>query len=115
MRLVGHLKRKHSTNSYEIGRAWIQYGRSYLDENKGANVRRDIFRNNRLKACEIIAIKRVAENDLNIRQEENEESVEKSCPTRVLIEKLSYDLITQKPEEIRNYDEPDKNSKLVKK
>ncbi|CAI9719292.1 Hypothetical predicted protein [Octopus vulgaris] len=101
---------RHTANSYSIWRTRNQDSRPYLDENKLANVRRDIFRNNRLTYSEISAIKHATENDINIRHKGNEESDELYSPPRGLIERLPSDQSTQRPEDTRNSIEPVKDS-----
>ncbi|CAI9720768.1 Hypothetical predicted protein [Octopus vulgaris] len=101
---------RHTTNSYSIWRTRNQDSRPYLDENKLANVRRDIFRNNRLTDSEISAIKHATENDINIRHKGNEESDEQYSPPRGLIERLPSDQSTQRPEDTINSIVPVKDS-----
>ncbi|CAI9726537.1 Hypothetical predicted protein [Octopus vulgaris] len=101
---------RHTANSYSIWRTRNQDSRPYLDENKLANVRRDILRNNRLTDSEISAIKHATENDINIRHKGNEESDEQYSPPRGLIERLPSDQSTQRPEDTRNFIEPVKDS-----
>ncbi|CAI9735336.1 Hypothetical predicted protein [Octopus vulgaris] len=101
---------RHTANSYSIWRTRNQDSRPYLDENKLANVRRDIFRNNRLTDSEISAIKHATENDINIRHKGNEESDEQYSPPRGLIERLPSDQSTQRPEDTRNSIVPVKDS-----
>ncbi|CAI9727582.1 Hypothetical predicted protein [Octopus vulgaris] len=101
---------RHTANSYSIWRTRNQDSRPYLDENKLANVRRDILRNNRLTDSEKSAIKHATENDINIRHKGNEESDEQYCPLRGLIERLPYDQSTQRPEDTRNSIVPVKDS-----
>ncbi|CAI9719876.1 Hypothetical predicted protein [Octopus vulgaris] len=101
---------RHTANSYSIWRTRNQDSRPYLDENKLANVRRDILRNNRLTDSEINAIKRATENDINIRHKGNEESDEQYSPPRGLIEILPSDQSTQRPEDTRNSIVPVKDS-----
>ncbi|CAI9726498.1 Hypothetical predicted protein [Octopus vulgaris] len=93
---------RHTANSYSIWRTRNQDSRPYLDENKLANVRRDILRNNRLTDSEISAIKHATENDINIRHKGNEESDEQYSPPRGLIERLPSDQSTQRSEDTRN-------------
>ncbi|CAI9731077.1 Hypothetical predicted protein [Octopus vulgaris] len=94
---------RHTANTYSIWRTRKQDSRPYLDENKLANVRKDILRNNRLTDSEISAIKHATENDINIRHKGNEESDEQYGPPRCLIERLPSDQSTQRPEDRRNY------------
>ncbi|CAI9722939.1 glycine receptor subunit alpha-2-like isoform X2 [Octopus vulgaris] len=101
---------RHTANSYSIWRTRNQDSGPYLDENKLANVRRDIFRNNRLTDSEISAIKHATENDINIRHKGNEESYEQYSPPRGLIERLPSDQSTQRPEDTRNSIVPVKDS-----
>ncbi|CAI9720324.1 Hypothetical predicted protein [Octopus vulgaris] len=101
---------RHTANSYSIWRTWNQDSRPYLDENKLANVRRDILRNNRLTDSKISAIKHATENDINIRHKGNEESDEQYSPPRGLIERLPSDQSTQRPEDTRNSIVPVKDS-----
>ncbi|CAI9725868.1 Hypothetical predicted protein [Octopus vulgaris] len=101
---------RHTANSYSIWRTRNQDSRPYLDENKLANVRRDILRNNRLTDSEISAIKHATENDINIRHKGNEESDEQYSPPRGLIERLPSDQSTQRPEDTRNSIVPVKDS-----
>ncbi|CAI9715383.1 Hypothetical predicted protein [Octopus vulgaris] len=101
---------RHTANSYSIWRTRNQDSRPYLDENKLANVRRDILRNNRLTDSEISAIKHATENDINIRHKGNEESDEQYSPPRGLIERLPPDQSTQRPEDTRNSIVPVKDS-----
>ncbi|CAI9722359.1 Hypothetical predicted protein [Octopus vulgaris] len=101
---------RHTANSYSIWRTRNQDSRPYLDENKLANVRKDILRNNRLAGSEISAIKHATENDINIRHKGNEESDEQYSPPRGLIERLPSDQSTQRPEDTRNSIEPVKDS-----
>ncbi|CAI9730190.1 Hypothetical predicted protein [Octopus vulgaris] len=101
---------RHTANSYSIWRTRNQDSRPYLDENKLANVRRDILRNNRLTDSEISAIKHTTENDINIRHKGNEESDEQYSPPRGLIERLPSDQSTQRPEDTRNSIVPVKDS-----
>ncbi|CAI9734372.1 Hypothetical predicted protein [Octopus vulgaris] len=101
---------RHTANSYSIWRTRNQDSRPYLDENKLANVRRDIFRHNRLTDSEISAIKHATENDINIRHKGNEESDEQYSPPRGLIERQPSDQSTQRPEDTRNSIVPVKDS-----
>ncbi|CAI9715839.1 Hypothetical predicted protein [Octopus vulgaris] len=101
---------RHTANSYSKWRTRNQDSRPYLDENKLANVRRDIPRNNKLTGSEISAIKHATENDINIRHKGNEESDEQNSPPRGLIERLPSDQSTQRPEDTRNSIEPVKDS-----
>ncbi|CAI9722986.1 Hypothetical predicted protein [Octopus vulgaris] len=101
---------RHTANSYSIWRTRNQGSRPYLDENKLANVRRDILRNNRRTDSEISAIKHATENDINIRHKGNEESDEQYSPPRGLIERLPSDQSTQRPEYTRNSIVPVKDS-----
>ncbi|CAI9721356.1 Hypothetical predicted protein [Octopus vulgaris] len=101
---------RHTANSYSIWRTRNQDSRPYLDENKLANVRKDILRNNRLTDSEISAIKHATESDINIRHKGNEESDEQYSPPRGLIERLPSDQSTQRPEDTRNSIVPVKDS-----
>ncbi|CAI9735842.1 zinc finger 239-like [Octopus vulgaris] len=101
---------RHTANTYSIWRTQNQVSRSYLDENKLTNGRRNILRNNRLTDSEISAIKHATENDINIRHKGNEESNEQYSPPRGLIERLPSDQSTQRPEDTRNSIEPVKES-----
>ncbi|CAI9735818.1 Hypothetical predicted protein [Octopus vulgaris] len=101
---------RHTANSYSIWRTRNQESRPYLDENKLANVRRDILRNNRLTESEISAIKHATEYDINIRHKGNEESDEQYSPPQDLIDRLPSDQSTQKLEDTRNSIEPVKDS-----
>ncbi|CAI9716108.1 Hypothetical predicted protein [Octopus vulgaris] len=101
---------RHTANSYSIWRTRNQDSRPYLDENKLANVKRDILRNNRLTDSEISAIKHATENDINIRHKGNEESDEQYSPPRGLIERLPSDQNTQRHEDTRNSIVPVKDS-----
>ncbi|CAI9737108.1 Hypothetical predicted protein [Octopus vulgaris] len=98
---------RHTANSYNIRN---QDSRPYLDENKLANVRMDILRNNRLSDSEISANKHATENDINVRHKGNEESDEQYSSPRGLIERLPSDQSTQRPEDTRNSIEPVKDS-----
>ncbi|CAI9717863.1 Hypothetical predicted protein [Octopus vulgaris] len=101
---------RHTANSYSIWRTRNQDSRPYLDENKLANVRRDILRNSRLTDSEISVIRHATENDINIRHKGNEESDEQNSPPRGLIERLPSDQSTQRPEDTRNSTVPVKDS-----
>ncbi|CAI9735832.1 Hypothetical predicted protein [Octopus vulgaris] len=92
---------RHTANSYSIWRTRNQESRPYLDENKLANVRRDILRNNRLTDSEISAKKYATENEIHIRHKGNEELDEQYSPPRGLIERLPSDQSTQRPEGTR--------------
>ncbi|CAI9719800.1 Hypothetical predicted protein [Octopus vulgaris] len=101
---------RHTASSYSIWRTRNQDNRAYVDENKLANVGRDIFRNNRLTDSKISAIKHATENDINIRHKGNEESDEQYSPPRGFIERLPSDQSTQRSEDTRNSIEPVKDS-----
>lgn len=86
-----------------------------MDENKRANVWKNIFRNNSLRDSEISVFNHATENVLCIREEGNEESDEKSNPAGALIERLTSDQIMQRSEEIRNPNEPAEDSQEIDK
>ncbi|CAI9714985.1 Hypothetical predicted protein [Octopus vulgaris] len=100
---------KHTANSYRIWRSQNPASRPNLDENRLANVRRDIFRNTRLTDAELTSIKKVVENDLNASQERNNEAEERNVGPQALTERRPSAESTQDPEEEGKYD-PRKNS-----
>lgn len=106
-------EKKNTAQSNQIRRTLNQDSRLYLNENKLANLKRDILRNKRLTDSEITAIKNAVENDLNIRQKENEELNEElneeSNSPRFSVEIPPPDQNTQTFGEI-NYNESNKNN-----
>ncbi|CAI9729368.1 Hypothetical predicted protein [Octopus vulgaris] len=101
---------KHTANSYRIWRSRNPASRPNLDENRLANVRRDIFRNTRLTDAELTSIKKVEENDLKVSQERNNEAEERNVGAQALTERRPSAETTQDPEEKGKYNDPRKNS-----